>query len=298
MAQYYHKHSFPRLVLLSWVSVAHGVTNKSFSSNTSSIPSTRPITETYEPTDITQLEPADRAWLRSSRSIQLRTDPTEGFGTKAKNYYIQSDAASHISSQLLIDSAYTTDPFIDVSQSLQVKSYAAKSSTYQHIRSTSSSLLVTQSTTPFETANETIIPTKITPYTHSEDFNTSALISSSICHNRTYDANYPVTLRSLPSECNDGINLQDMEIDSFGNYDVLDRCLVRWCFSSSVKAAVSYTGTTGLTSRSLTWMSVSFKLVYKSTLTASDEDIAYNEWSYGSLQSTTITCMLAVALLL
>jgi hypothetical protein len=117
-------------------------------------------------------------------------------------------------------------------------------------------------------------------------------LSWSTCSSATYPTDYSVALRSLPLECDIGDSVRDLLADFWGNYDFVDRCFARYCKTSWISAVGAYTGTlTGLTTTSVTWMDLDIQPVYKTILTASDEDpVEYMSWIYGALHSTILTC--------
>jgi hypothetical protein len=117
-------------------------------------------------------------------------------------------------------------------------------------------------------------------------------LSWSTCSSATYASDYSVALRSLPPDCDIGDSIEDVTADFWGNYDFVDRCFARHCKTSWISAVGAYTGTlTGLTTTSVTWMDLDMQPVFKTTITASDENpVEYLSWIYGALHSTILTC--------
>ncbi|KAF2025621.1 hypothetical protein EK21DRAFT_93089 [Setomelanomma holmii] len=165
----------------------------------------------------------------------------------------------------------------------------------------SSRLLMSPNITPLNASrleiaqNSTFVHTSIKSslQTMNASFSSSTSDRWATCPSTIYGTDFSVTMRTLPPECDVGASVDDMLADFFGNYDFIDRCLARWCQQAWYSAIGAYTSSiTEITSYVITWMDVDFEPVYKSTLTASDEDsldyfIWDYKWIYGTPSSTT-----------
>jgi hypothetical protein len=308
MTETYHKYSSLRLLMLTWIALAYGFSNISYPANTSfALPKVSPKT-TYESSGITQVESGtDLALLRSSGPALWSTDITESFGITSKTS-TKKNEASHTSLHSSVGLLNATQANSDAGEIFRPESHATESSAYRYNQTASPNLIVTQQTTfgsVYNTSkssvaslrymNKTENSTTTGIDTHNQNISSTSFDSWSQCVKTSYATDFPVIVRTLSPEC-DKDSFEDTKRDDWQKYDYIDRCLARWCWTSWRSAMNEVTRPiAGSWTTVFTLMDMTSELIWKSTLTASDEFPVYWNYTYGDVYTSTAigTCFIA-----
>lgn len=280
------------IILFSWTGLTHGLANFSSYLNTSSTISAKPTS--------TQLDPiqtdTDSSWQTSAHGDVSITPSSSRYLTG----YAQGEDVFHTPSYNLSDVPPSTN--LD-----KIGTATTQSKVYENVSTTTNQSHMTKSLTSDGTHNSTMettynawLSTRLAngtvtrPITkssmHSKNASSSTFDLWSMCTKISYEKDFLVALRSLPPECDRGPTIDDTRLDSWGNYDYIDRCLARWCSISYSRAVDAYAGPmTAFTTVFIPMMNVTLSSTYKSTL-AADENSINHSLGFGDLWTFTTSC--------
>lgn len=291
------------IYILSWAGLARSLLSASSVSNATSWLAKSPTSSTNNSRGSTRLEPVSlSASLMSLGSTQGTGQFTTSLST-TEIQFVQVQKVSDAISQTSIDARNATNSSTRGVETQVPRASADGSTAHQldlasglwHNETTTRGVHVTQTTLIPGTRENNTALNSTTYDLETQNRNTTSMNidSWSRCTKSTYATDWPVSLRSLSPECDQNPNLEAIERlfgrrDMWSRYDYVDRCLARWCWNSWASAISTHTGPlTEYYPHPLTWMNFSSKLITKSTLTASDEDSLYWNYTYGPLESTT-----------
>jgi hypothetical protein len=295
--------------MLTWIALVHGFSNISYPSNTSlALPKLSSKT-TYESSEITQVESGtDPALLRSSGPALWSTDLTKSFGTASKTS-TKKNEASHTSLHSSAGLPNATQANGDAGETFRPESYARESSAYRYNQTARPNLIVTQQTTfgsVYNTSqssvaslrymNRTENSTTTGIDTRNQNISSTSLDSWSQCVKSTYATDFPVIYRTSSPECDLESSVDDFKRDPWRNFDYVDRCLARWCWTSWESALDAVTRPIeGSWTSVYSWVDLTSELISKTILTASNEYPMYWNYTWGDIHTTTLMSTYIIA---
>ena len=291
--------------MLTRESLAYSFSNVSYPTDTSLARLRALNTTRYEADGTTQrVSFPDPTSSRLSGPTLSSADFTESFDTVA-DPRARTAKASHILLYFPPSIANATKVNDDDGETVRGKNHVTQSSAPQHNRTASVNLELAHKTTGTSLHNTSSVVIESFRYTNKTgnsttygvDIRTVNISSTSAdpwshCTRSSYATDFPAVIRSLPPHC-DVANFDDLDRDQWYKYvDYVDRCLARWCQTSWISAlgAVSMP-IPGFQTISETFMSFTWDVVWKTTLTASNELPVYMNYTWGAIITKTWTRM-------
>jgi hypothetical protein len=287
--------------MLTWIALAYGFSNISYPSNTSfALPEVLPKT-TYESSEIIQVESrTDPALLRSSGPALWSTDLIESFGTASKTS-TKKNEVPHTSLHSSAGLPNATQANGDAGETFRPESHARESSANRYNQTASLNWIVTQQTTfgnvynasqssvaSLRYMNKTENSTTNSIKTRNQNISSTSFDSWSQCVKSTYATDFPAIYRTFSPECDLEISVDDFKRDPWRNYEYIDRCLARWCWTSWNSALNAVTRPIeGSWTSTRSWVDLTAEWISKTILTASNENPMYWNYTWGDVHTTT-----------